>query len=347
MRVALIGAGFISLVYAEALARIPGARVVAVASRTRASAERLARRAGAERAVAYDELASVLADPAVDVVCVNSTNHLHAAHAIAALDAGKHVTVEKPLCLTLAEADAMLAAARRAGRALAYAENLCFIPHYRHARQLVASGALGKLVHARQCEKHAGPYSPWFWQLEEAGGGALLDMGCHGIECLRFVLGKPRVASVSARLATVRHAGRTRLDDDAVVEMRLEDGLVAVSESSWALEGGMQSTLELHGSEGTLHVDLLAETGLRLFQKGKGWSTPHPDPLWANGYPQTLAHFLDCFARGVEPEETAADGRAVLEITLAAYASARDGAARTLPFDPGPARRPAELWLGA
>jgi predicted dehydrogenase len=343
--VGLIGAGWISRVYVEALRRVPGAWVVGVASRTRLSAERLAKSCDAPLRVDYGDLERLLDDSRIEVVCVNSTNHLHAEHAIAALGARKHVVVEKPLCLSLEEADRMIAAARGAGRGLAYAENLCFAPHYRHARNLIASGKLGRVLYARQCEKHDGPYSDWFYQPQEAGGGALLDMGCHSIECLRWLLGKPPIARVSATLATLRHEERTRLDDTAVVQLELQDGARLLSESSWSLQGGMESTLEVHGTDGTLHVDLLGEGGVRVWRGGEGWKVEHPDPLGLSGYPQELEHFLDAFSRGVEPEETGEDGRSVLEILLAAYASAREGQAIELPFDPGPVRRPIDLWL--
>ena len=148
------------------------------------------------------------------LVCVNSPNRLHAAHALAALAAGKHVVVEKPLCLTLDEADALCAAATRQGVVLGYAENLCFAPLYRRARELVREGAVGRVLWARQVEKHGGPYSPWFFDRAEAGGGALMDMGCHGIEALRFVFDRPAVRAVSARLATTLHADKTDLDDE-------------------------------------------------------------------------------------------------------------------------------------
>jgi predicted dehydrogenase len=344
--VALIGAGQISQVYVEALKRVPRARVVGIASRTLASAEKLASRCGAPLAVDYPQLGRLLHGGRVEVVCVNSTNHLHAEHAVAALRAGKHVIVEKPLCLSLEEADRMIALAREVGRAVGYAENLCFAPHYRHARDVITSGGLGQVLFARQSEKHAGPYSEWFFREEEAGGGALLDMGCHGIECLRWVLGKPRILRVQASLATLKHAERTRLDDTATVHLETEGGARLVSESSWSLQGGMESTLEVHGSEGTLHVDLLGEGGVRVFRPRVGWTVEHPDLLWLSGYPQELEHFLDAFASGRSPEVTADDGRACLEILLAAYASARGGRAIDLPFAPEqpPEVRPVHLW---
>ena len=108
----------------------------------------------------------------------------------------------------------------------------------------------------------------------------------------------------------------------------------------------MESVLEVHGTEGTLHVDLLGEGGVRIFRRGAGWTTEYPDFHGLSGYPQELDHFLDAFARGEPPEETVEDGRAVLEILLAAYASAGRGAPVELPFDAPAVERPIDLWLG-
>ncbi len=324
--------------------RASGAYLVAVASRTRESAERFAREEHARRAYAFDELPALLADPDVHLVCVNSPNRLHAPHALAALAAGKDVVIEKPLCLTLEEADALCEAGARSGRLVGYAENLCFAPHYRRARALLREGAIGRVLWARQCEKHAGPYSPWFWTREDAGGGALLDMGCHSLEVLRWLLGKPRIGRVEARLATLLHGERTRLDDDAQVVLTLEDGTRLVSESSWAVASGMQSTLEVHGSEGSLWLDPVGDTGLRVWRKNGGTAQVAVDPLLENGYVGELAHFLACVQSGEACEETAEDGRAVLELMLAAYASAGQGRAIELPFRPRGVERPVDLW---
>jgi predicted dehydrogenase len=331
-------------VYLAALARVGGARVVAVASRTRAAAEKLTRELAGAKAYAFDELPALLAEPSVRLVCVNSPNRLHAAHALAALGAGKDVVVEKPLCLTLDEADSLCAAAKRHGCVLGYAENLCFAPLYRRARELLREGAVGRVLWARQVEKHGGPYSPWFFDRAEAGGGALMDMGCHGIEALRFVFDRPEVRAVAARLATTLHADKTDLDDDAEVRLELASGVTLVSESSWAVQSGMQSTLEVHGSEGSLFLDLMGETGLRLARKGGAVTRPTVDPLLEHGYVGELAHFLAGLG-GKPVEETGDDGRAVLEILVAAYASAGQGGREiALPFRPTGVTRPIDLW---
>ena len=340
----MLGAGWISRVYLAALQRAGGAYLAAVASRTRAAAEKLTGGNGRASVYTFDELPKLLADGNVRLVCVNSPNRLHAAQALAALEAGKHVVVEKPLCLTLDEADALCAAATRHGVTLGYAENLCFAPLYRRARDLVRDGAVGRVLWARQVEKHGGPYSPWFFDRAEAGGGALMDMGCHGIEALRFVFDRPAVRAVSARLATTLHADKTDLDDDAEVRIELASGVTLVSESSWAVTSGMQSTLEIHGSDGSLFVDLMGETGLRLAKKGGAVTRPTVDPLLEHGYVGELVHFIAGLG-GAKVEETGEDGRAVLEILLAAYASAGQGGREiALPFRPAGVTRPVDLW---
>jgi predicted dehydrogenase len=193
-----------------------------------------------------------------------------------------------------------------------------------------------------QREAHAGPYSPWFFTREEAGGGVLMDMACHSIECVRWLLGKPRVVRVSARIATLDPA-RGSLDDHSVVWLEFENGASATCEASWVLQGGMQSRLEIWGTRGTLDVDLLRETGMRQYA-GERWSAAHADYLSDNGYPQELAHFLDCFRTGRTPDESGEDGLAVLEILCAAYASAREGRAIELPFRPEGVRYAVDLW---
>ncbi len=334
--------------YLAALGRAGGGTLVAVASRTRAAADKVTQGHAGAKSFTFDELPALLADPRVELVCVNSPNRLHASQALAALEAGKHVLVEKPLCLTLDEADSLCTAAKKRGRMLGYAENLCFAPQLRRARELLRGGAVGRVTWARHVEKHGGPYSPWFFDRTEAGGGALMDMGCHGIEALRFVFDKPAVRAVSARIATVLHGDRTDMDDDVEVRLELASGVTLISESSWAVSSGMQSVLEVHGSEGTLFADLMGETGLRVARKDGSVTRPTVDPLLEHGYVGELAHFL-AGARGAPVEESGDDGRAVLELLLAAYASAGQGGVEvTLPFrPPAGVTRPVDLWRKA
>ena len=128
----------------------------------------------------------------VDLVFACVPNHLHRDVVVQAASAGKHVVCEKPFARTLQEADEMIQACRQAGVKLMYAEELCFAPKYVRAKQLADEGALGDIFVARQTEQHSGPHSEWFWHEELAGGGVLMDMGCHGIEFVRWITANPR-----------------------------------------------------------------------------------------------------------------------------------------------------------
>ncbi len=130
---------------------------------------------------------------------------------LAAARAGKHVIVEKPLCMTLEEADEMIAVCREHGRKLMYAEELCFAPKYERVRKLVGEGAVGDVYMLKQLEKHSGPHSDWFWDVNQSGGGVLMDMGCHAfgvvpLDAGRQPRGEERVGDDGHRAPQGAHA---------------------------------------------------------------------------------------------------------------------------------------------
>jgi len=351
--VGLIGSGFISKTHLDSLRTVPDVEVVAVADVDVLRAEQFATENGIPRF--YPSHAALLQDKDVQAVVIGVPNCFHHDVAMDAFAAGRHVICEKPLALSIEHAEEMIATAAAKGLTLAYAEELSFVPKFLKARDLMNSGGIGKPYLMRQCEKHAGPYSPWFWKPAEAGGGILMDMGCHAIECIRFLLGKPRVKSVWAHMGTYLHNAITDEEDHVLVMMEFEDGTIGQAESSWALKGGMDSTLEIFGTEGVVYADLLKGMGLRAFsEKGvpslgdesKGWTFPDYDWLWNNGYPQEDRHFIECMRSGATPVESGEDGLAVLEIMLAAYHSAGIGQKVFLPFRPkGLNVPPVDLWI--
>jgi predicted dehydrogenase len=353
-----VGTGFISHVHVRALQSLEQVEVVCQHSLDPEAGQLFHEQYGVPEFL--DSYEAMLARKDVDVVCLGVPNHLHHPFALQALAAGKHVIVEKPLCLTLAQADEMIAKSRESGLLLGYAEELCYVPKYVHAKRVADGGGLGEVFFVRQHEKHAGAYSPWFFQAETAGGGILMDMGCHAIECCRWLLGKPQVASVYCQADLFVHREITELDDHVILIIEFASGQIAEVESSWTLQGGMISHVELQGTEGVLHAELLQNgSGLRVFSKQgyeagfpggetEGWHYPDVEWLWQNGYPQEMADFIGCIRSGGTPTETAADGRAVLEIMIAGYLSAAAGRKVTFPFDdPGDYEAPVELWLRA
>jgi predicted dehydrogenase len=234
------------------------------------------------------------------------------------------------------------------------------VPKYLRAKELMESGGIGRPYLLRQCEKHAGPYSAWFWKANRAGGGITMDMGCHSIECIRWAVGKKKVKSVTAHMGTYLHelngvSGEpSEVEDFSLIIMEFEDGTLGQAESSWALKGGMDSTLDVFGTGGVIYADMLKGSAIRAFtdmgfpiapDAGIGWTFHDWDYLWNNGYPQEDAHFLECIRTGATPMESGEDGLAVLEIMLAAYHSAGTGQRVTLPFRPrGLDCPPVDLW---
>lgn len=358
-KVALLGAGFIAGIHAESYRRfVPEAEVVAVYTRDPARAEAFARRHGIPRW--FDDLEAVIRDSGCDVVDVGLPNHLHHRAVLAAAAAGKDVIIEKPLCLTLEEADEMIRAMRAAGRKLMYAEELCFAPKYERVRALAEAGAFGRLYCVKQTEKHSGPHSDWFYRMEQAGGGVLMDMGCHGLAWCRWILGgKPKALNVTARLQKgLLHGARTAGEENSLVTVEFEGGVLGIVENSWAKPGGMQDAIEVHGTGGVCYADLFqGNAALTYSERGydyamekagstRGWTFTVFEEAFNQGYPQELKHFIDCVREDREPRVTGEDGRAVLELLYAAYASAGTGRTIPLPFTAN-VERPVDLWLNA
>lgn len=358
VRFAIVGGGVMSENHVKALAASPDTELVAIADYPRDRQGREGR--GAELARKHQigryagDYRRMLEDPAVEAVLVVLPNALHAEVALAAVEAGKHVVIEKPLCLSLADADRLIARAAELKRVIGYAEELPYCPRFLRARELVDKRAIGDLFYLKQIEAHSGPYSDWFFDPPMAGGGALMDMGCHSIEYARWMFGKRPVRRVTARMSAYLHHARGPLDDHVVVHLEWDDGKSALLESGWSLHGGMESTSRLQGTRGVLDVDLLRGNGMRLFaldgvmDEGliPGWTVPEYAWLWENGYPQELSDFAQAIRSGGVPRESGEDGRAVLEIMWAAYVSAAEGRTVELPFTPDPKwRYPAEPWV--
>jgi myo-inositol 2-dehydrogenase / D-chiro-inositol 1-dehydrogenase len=360
-KVALLGAGFIADIHLECYRRfIPEAEVVAVYARDREKAASFARRHGI--AQSFSDLDEAITASGCEVADVCLPNFLHAAATVKAADAGKHVIIEKPLAMTLEECDRMIAACRANGRKLMYAEELCFAPKYERVRRLVSEGAVGEVYMLKQSEKHSGPHAGWFYDVEQSGGGVLMDMGCHALGWFRWMLGRgARPVSVYATMGTVLHKGRTRGEDNSIVIVEFEraDGgpVTCVAEDSWAKQGGMDDRIEVYGTGGVSYADLFAgNAALTYSQKGygyalekadttQGWTFTVFEEAFNQGYPHELQHFIECVQADREPLVTGEDGRAVLELIYAAYESARTERKVNLPFSAQVAK-PIDLWFG-
>ena len=353
VRVGLVGSGFISAIHADALKRCTGAEIVAVASPTRGKAGAFAGRHGIPRH--FTDYRKLLDLDEIDLVVLGIPNDLHCEVTLNAAAAGKHIVLEKPMCLSLAEADQMLAACRRAKVKLMYAEELCFAPKYVRLKQLLDSGALGHPVLLKQSEKHDGPHAAHFWDVERSGGGVTMDMGCHAIEFFRWMLGRPAIKSVYAQMGTHVHGKKTRGDDNALLVLEFANGTTAVAEESWTKLGGMDDRAEVHGSKGVAYADLLHGNAIETYSapgydyavekagSTVGWSFTIYEEIWNYGFVHEMAHFVECIREDKQPLVTGEDARAVMEALFAAYESAGTGRKVTLPFQTK-AAKPFDLW---
>ncbi|MEZ5071951.1 MAG: Gfo/Idh/MocA family oxidoreductase [Bacteroidales bacterium] len=351
--VGLIGSQFVTSIHAESLQRVHDAELVAVMSPTPGHAKEFAARFGIPKH--FQVLDELLALKEVDMVVIGAPNHLHCEITEKAAAAGKHIVVEKPFCLNLAEADRMIDACKKAGVKLMYAEELCFTPKYVRLKALLDEGALGKPVLFKQSEKHDGPHAPHFWDVQRSGGGVAMDMGCHAVQFFRWLNKNNPVKSVYAQMSTDVHTDKTKGDDNAILILEFENGVTAMAEESWTKLGGMDDRAEIHGSEGVAYADVLQGNSIQTYStKGvgyavekagdtRGWSYTMYEESWNYGFPQEFEHFVDCVKNDKEPLVTGEDGKATLEVIMAAYASAGSGKKIMLPFHTD-AKRPIELW---
>src|SRR6266516_3777680 len=319
VKVGIVGSRFQADCIAAAVKAVPeDAEVVAVASPTKGHAAEFAKRHGVPHA--YTDYHDLLRDPQVELISVTAPNRLHA-----------HVTID---------------ACQRAGVLLLYAEELFFAPKYVKAKQLADEGAFGRVHLVKQGEKHSGPHSDWFWDVEQSGGGALMDLGCHGIAFCWWFLGKQRVRSVYSHLSTQVNARRTKGDDEAITIIEFENGAVGMVENSWNRPGGMDDSIEVFGDKGQTYADMLMGNALPTYSEvgfgyavekaatTKGWSYPVFEEHWNYGFPQEMRHFALCVRRKETPISDGETGRVVQEILYAAYASAGLGRKISLPFRP-------------
>ena len=355
VKVGIIGSGFQADCHASSFGMIPDeAEVVAVASRTPEHAKEFAARFGIPRW--FSDYRQMLAEPDITMVTLCAPNSLHAEMTAAAANAGKHVVCEKPLCMTLEEADAMIEVCQKRGVLLMYAEELYFAPKYVRAKEMADAGAFGKVYLVKQSEKHFGPHAPWFWDVEKSGGGVFMDMGCHGIAFCWWFLNRPRVKTVYCQMDTFVHGDKTRGEDNSICIMEFEGGAAALIETGWAKRGGMDDRTEVYGEGGVTYANLHMGNALPTYSaygygyavekapETTGWSYPVFDEFWNYGFPQELAHFARCVQGKETPKCTGEDGRLVMEVLYAGYQSAGRGGRVELPFGPQGVKRPIDLW---
>ncbi|MBC7254934.1 MAG: Gfo/Idh/MocA family oxidoreductase [Chloroflexi bacterium] len=333
-KITMLGTGLIGTFYTMVLHGQRGRdRVEVIYSRTRDRAEAFAKEWGIPRWTTSMEEA--INDPGTDVVIVGLPNYLHKEAVLLAAKAGKKILCTKPLARTAAEAKEMLDAVEKAGVWAGYLEDLVYTPKSLKALAAVQNGAVGRVLWARSRETHPGPHSAWFWDKEKAGGGAIVDMGCHCIEIIRNFVGKHiRPVEVMCWTDTLVH--NIDAEDHGIALIRFANRSVGQFEVSWAFRGGMDLRDEVSGTEGTIWLDHFLRTGFEVFTRvglggyvaekaetDTGWLFPVGDEAAELGYKDMFVDMFNAMDEGRTPMETFYDGYVVNAVIDACYRSAQ------------------------
>jgi predicted dehydrogenase len=333
-RIAMLGSGFIGRFYAESLqGQRSKDKIVSIYSRREESAKKFAKDYTCEHYTI--DMEESIAHPSVDVVCIALPNNLHEAAVMLCCKHKKAVITTKPLGRNAEEAKRMLLAVEKADIFNGYLEDLVYTPKFLKAHQSVQQGALGRILWSKSRETHPGPHSDWFWDIEQAGGGCILDLGCHCVEIARSFIGKD-IKPVEVMCWADTQVKPIDAEDHAIGLVKYENGAIGQFEVSWTFRGGLDLRDEVMGTEGTIWMNNFLRTGLEMFTTGKGtgytaekaesntgWLFPVGDELNDLGYNHMFTDMFNSMEKGIEPKETFYDGYIVNAVLDSAYRSAK------------------------
>lgn len=326
-----IGASTIAREHMLAAVRAqPGHEVVAVASGDAARAAAFAAEQGVR--AAYGSVDALLADPAVRVVYISSTNEQHMRQALAAIAAGKHVLCEKPLATAVEDARRMVGAARRAGVLFATNHHLRNAATHRRMREVVQGGAIGRPLFARIFHAIYLREQVQGWRIDrpDAGGGVILDIATHDVDALRFVLGTEPVEATGMR--QLGPLSRNGAEDGLMAVLRMDDGVLAQIHAAYTVRYA-PTGMEVHGEDGSVCASDSMTTraaGQVLLRNARGeqaLDVAH-EPLYVAG----VRRFCEALAGRCGPAADGADGIRSLEAALAVAQACRS--ARVVTIDP-------------
>ncbi|MCL9659622.1 Gfo/Idh/MocA family oxidoreductase [Paenibacillus hunanensis] len=340
--IGVIGTGSISEFHLGPYARHEGVTIRGVCDQNLERAQTVA--ASYEGAQAYSDYHELLADPEIDAVSICTWNNTHAEISIAALRAGKHVLVEKPLCRTMEEAEQIAAAVKETGKLLMVG----FVRRYDNNAQLLKhfsdQGDFGDIYYAKASYiRRFGNPGGWFSDIERSGGGPLIDIGVHVIDLCWYLMGRPEPLSVSGNTyyelgnrAHIQHlshykaadydATKNDVEDMANVMIRFKNGaslLVDVSFSLHAREN--EGMIKLYGSKGGFEVDPALSITTEKYNTVLNVQpqVDHPSFQFATAFDNEIRHFIECVRTGSQPISPVEDGVQMMRMLTGIYESAR------------------------
>jgi predicted dehydrogenase len=349
INVGILGAGGISaLSHLPEIADVDEMKVTHICGRTEQRLRLLCDRFDIARfSTHWNDL---LNDDTLDAVIVALPHPLHAKAGLAILERGLHLFMQKPLCTTMDEANQLVNAVETRPNQIVYCRP-SISPSAYEMRQQIKAGAIGKVSGALARHSHGGPevyYAEvtdtfneprvdgdfWFYNADEAAGGALIDMGVYSITSLVAVLG--RVINVTARMTTVDKP--TTLEDTATLILEFENGALGTAETGWC-DPARSSLLRVHGTDGKLIQDGESIQWIRPSSTEREWAEPTIEQISPPPLPNQHAEWLACIQNGSQPElSNIWTARHVTDIMLAAIESNSEGRRIGIHTTPSPAK---------
>ena len=334
IKLCILGGGFIGRFYAESLIGRRGKdEVKVIYARREETAVRFAKDYNVPHF--FTDMEAAIAHPETEMVIIALPNYVHEEAVHLCVKHKKAVLCTKPLGRTAEEALRMTQACEEAGIFAGYLEDLCYTPKFSKSLSSVKAGAIGRVLWAKSRETHPGPHSDWFWDMEKAGGGAIVDMGCHCIEISRNFIGKD-ILPIEVMCWADTQVKPIDAEDHAIGLVKYENGAIGQFEVSWTFRGGMDLRDEVMGTEGTIWVNSWLRTGFEMFTSGNtdgylvekaesssGWQFPVGDETHELGYTSMFIDMFEAYEKGTQPQETFYDGYVVNAIIDAAYKSAK------------------------
>lgn len=345
LRVAMIGTGRISDLHAIEYINNPKAQIVALCDRDVAAAKQRAADWGVADARISDDYREIFADPNVDLVEILLPHHLHCEVALAAIEAGKAVSLQKPMCLNIEEADKLVAAAETSAAPFKVFENFIFYPPVMKAKALIEEGAIGTPLTIRIKSNPGKSQTAWHvpvaadaWRQEKstAGGGPLVfDDGHHKFALAWHFMGNP--TDVHAFIGETQRPDGFHFDAPAMISFRFPGNRMGNLEVVYSPEleiitrhYAQDDRVEITGTHGVIwincgHGRLGDPAPLALYRDGQMQSFHNMETGWEASFVHSTRHYINALINGTAPSLTAAEGRQVLKFALAAEESARSG----------------------
>lgn len=329
----IVGCGMISGWHAEAILKIQGARLVGI---TDINAKAVAAFAEKYNTKAFSTIEALLENDEVEVVCICTPSGLHAPLAIKAANAGKHVIVEKPMAITLNEAEDVVRACKVNGIKLAVISQLRFTDAVCKLKDSVEKGMLGRLIsgdiymkYYRSQEYYDNGGWRGTWKMD--GGGALLNQGIHGVDLLQYIMGP--VSSVFAYTRTLSR--KIEVEDTAAALLEFENGALGVIQATTSIYPGAPRRLEICGDRGTVTLEednivnwvIEGQKGIDLSNLNGSVNSSFMDPkaISIEGHVKQIGDMVDAIRYSRKPLVDEYEGKKTVEIIMAVYESSKSG----------------------